>query len=95
MKASFGAAAGALALLTGLSAAAPAGAQSVKIGFIATFSGPAGSLGRDLYDGFMLGVEHSGGKLGGLTPEMSDSRRRRSCCRRIASTSSPASSSRT
>src|ERR1700733_2765396 len=48
----------------------PAGAQSVKIGFIATFSGPAGTLGQHLYDGFMLGVDHVGGKLGGLTPEV-------------------------
>lgn len=48
--------------------AAPASAQTVKIGFIATFSGPAGALGQALYDGFMLGVDDSGGKLGGLTP---------------------------
>jgi branched-chain amino acid transport system substrate-binding protein len=57
--------AAALAALAG-----PAAAQSVKIGFIATFSGPGGSLGQNLYDGFMLGIEHSGGKLGGLTPEV-------------------------
>jgi branched-chain amino acid transport system substrate-binding protein len=50
--------------------AGPAGAQSVKIGFIATFSGPAGTLGQHLYDGFMLGIDHEGGKLGGLTPEV-------------------------
>jgi branched-chain amino acid transport system substrate-binding protein len=48
----------------------PAAAQSVKIGFIATFSGPGGALGQNLYDGFMLGVEHAGGKLGGLATEV-------------------------
>ena len=47
----------------------PAAAQ-VKVGFIATFSGPAGLLGQHLYDGFMLGIDHSGSKLGGLTPEV-------------------------
>jgi len=53
-----------------LLAAVPAAAQSVKIGFIATFSGPGGTIGTHLYDGFMLGIEHAGGKLGGLTPEV-------------------------
>ena len=37
----------------------------VKIGFIGPLSGPAGSLGQDQYDGFMLGIEQLGGKLGG------------------------------
>jgi branched-chain amino acid transport system substrate-binding protein len=50
--------------------AMPAAAQSVKIGFIATLSGPAAALGQNLYDGFMLGIDDSGGKLGGLTPEV-------------------------
>lgn len=60
--------AAALALL----AAVPAQAQqkSLKIGFIATFSGPAGILGQHLYDGFMLGVDAAGGKLGGLSTEV-------------------------
>lgn len=59
----------ALAGATALSAA-PAYADGVKIGFIATFSGPGGVLGQDLYDGFMLGVENSGGKLGGVATEV-------------------------
>lgn len=37
----------------------------VKIGFTGPLFGPAGSLGQDQYDGFMLGLELSGGKLGG------------------------------
>ena len=57
----------ALALAAGLAlaiTAMPAVAQ-IKIGFIATFSGPGGALGQDLYDAFMLGVDHAGGRLGG------------------------------
>ena len=58
--------AAALAML-GTSAAV---AEPVKIGFIATMSGPAGALGRDLLDGFQLGIEHAGGKLGGQEIEL-------------------------
>ena len=50
-------------------AAGPASAQ-IKIGFIATFSGPGGALGQDLYDAFMLGIDQAGGKLGGQTVEV-------------------------
>ncbi len=52
------------ALCLGELAAAPAHAQ-IKIGFVATMSGPAGALGQDMYDAFMLGIEHSGQRLGG------------------------------
>lgn len=44
--------------------------QPVKIGFMATLSGPAAALGQDMYDGFMLGIEHAGGKLGGAAVEV-------------------------
>ncbi len=46
------------------------GAEKVKIGFMATLSGPAASLGIDILDGFKLGLEHSGGKIGGLPVEL-------------------------
>ena len=51
-----------LALLTFGPAAAE---EPIRIGFISTFSGPSGVLGQELLDGFRLGVESLGGKLGG------------------------------
>src|SRR5678816_1513544 len=60
-----------LTLMLGLAVAAPAhGADRVKVGFIATFSGPLGQVGQHMYDGFALGLEHSSGKLGGLPTEV-------------------------
>ncbi len=46
------------------------GAEKVKIGFMATLSGPAASLGVDILDGFKLGLEHCGGKAGGLPVDL-------------------------
>ena len=55
-----------------IAAASPASAaDKLKIGFIATLSGPAAYLGQNLLDGFMLGVDEAGGKLGGLPTEIS------------------------
>lgn len=51
----------------------PAFAQAtdkLKIGFISTFIGPGGILGQHMYDGFMLGVDHAGGRLGGMPTEI-------------------------
>jgi branched-chain amino acid transport system substrate-binding protein len=45
-------------------------AESVKIGYIATMSGPGASLGKDILDGFKLGMKHCGDKLGGLSVEL-------------------------
>jgi len=55
------------AALTALALSGPASAQ-IKIGFMATMSGPAATLGQDQLDGFMLGIEHAGGRLGGQSP---------------------------
>jgi branched-chain amino acid transport system substrate-binding protein len=61
---------GSIALL-GLVTWMPAAAQEpLKIGFVSTFSGNAGVLGQHMYDGFMLGVDHAGGKLGGLATDI-------------------------
>lgn len=57
-------------LTLALAAAPAAAADKVKVGFIATFSGPVGLLGQHSFDGFVLGVEHVGGKLGGLPTEI-------------------------
>lgn len=43
-----------------------AAAEDLKIGFMATLSGPGGNLGQHSRDGFLLGVEQAGGKLGGV-----------------------------
>jgi branched-chain amino acid transport system substrate-binding protein len=40
--------------------------QPIKIGFVATFSGPGAAYGTDMYDAFMLLVELNHGKLGGV-----------------------------
>lgn len=47
-----------------------AATAQLKVGFMATLSGPAAALGQDMYDGFMLGLEHSGGKFGGVEVEV-------------------------
>ena len=45
-------------------------ADKIKIGFISTLSGPGGVLGAAIREGFQLGLEHAGGKLGGLPTEL-------------------------
>jgi branched-chain amino acid transport system substrate-binding protein len=61
----------AAALAAALSFALPASAaSSVKIGFIATLSGPAGAIGVDIRDGFQLALKLNGGKLGGLPADV-------------------------
>src|SRR6202008_3165929 len=47
----------------------PAGAapvSKVKIGFLTTLSGPQADLGQRHLDGFKLGIEMAGNKLGGI-----------------------------
>jgi len=56
----------ALAIGTALAAGTKtACADEVRIGFLATMSGPGGVIGQDQFDGFMLGIANAGGKLGG------------------------------
>lgn len=55
------------AVLFGLSPGGAARAADVNIAFVATLSGPAATLGKQLYDGFALRLQQLGGKLGGKT----------------------------
>ncbi len=43
----------------------PAAHAEIKIGFMGSLSGPVAAVGQDQYDGFMLGIELLGKKLGG------------------------------
>ncbi|MEM8854486.1 MAG: ABC transporter substrate-binding protein [Pseudomonadota bacterium] len=61
---------GAVALAAGLVAPASANEDPVKIGFMATMSGPPGVLGKHLYDGFRLGLEKAGNEMGGRPVEV-------------------------
>jgi branched-chain amino acid transport system substrate-binding protein len=45
-------------------------ADVVKIGFVGTFSGPAAAIGNDMRDGFNLGLEHLGRRMGGKPVEV-------------------------
>ncbi|TDT89607.1 amino acid/amide ABC transporter substrate-binding protein (HAAT family) [Azorhizobium sp. AG788] len=56
---------GLLAALSLALSSAVALADPVKVGFIATLSGPSAPLGVHMRDGFLLAVKELGGKLGG------------------------------
>ena len=45
-------------------------AAEVRIGFLATFTGPAGAIGKDMRDAFELGLDQLGRKMGGLNVKM-------------------------
>src|SRR5947207_8328613 len=61
----------ALLVIAALAWAFSAGAANkVKIGFIATLSGPNASIGTDIRDAFNLAIKLNGGKLGGLPAEV-------------------------
>lgn len=64
-RALFGAAAG-LTLLAGQAMAA----DTVRIGYVTTLSGPASVIGKHMKDAVELGMEHVGGKVGGLETEL-------------------------
>lgn len=53
-----------------LASTAPAAADPIKIGFLATLSGPSAALGVHMRDGFQLAVKQLGGKLGGQPTEV-------------------------
>ncbi|ASR89127.1 MULTISPECIES: ABC transporter substrate-binding protein [Alcaligenes] len=48
-------------------ACSPASSQEVfKVGLLTTLSGPGAAIGQEIRDGFELGLNHSGGKFGGV-----------------------------
>src|SRR6187455_270425 len=60
-----------LAGIAALALAQPAvAADSVKIGFVSTFSGPAAAIGNDMRNSFELALDHMGRKIGGLPVEV-------------------------
>ena len=60
----------ALGLGAALAATSAYAEDPAKIGMITTLSGPAGYLGEDVRDGFLLAMEEEGGKLGGTDIEL-------------------------
>ena len=60
----------ALAALLGICASAAHAEDGVKVGIIATLSGPPAVLGQQLRNGFQLAVKALGGKLGGRDAEI-------------------------
>ena len=59
-----------LAVLAAAFALNAQAANELKIGFLSTLSGPAGTIGVEIRDGFNLALKMAGGKLGGLPTEV-------------------------
>src|SRR3954453_8922758 len=56
---------------TVLALAQPAlAADSIKIGFVSTFSGPTAAIGNDMRNSFELALDHMGRKMGGIPVEV-------------------------
>src|SRR5215203_2602582 len=54
-----------------LALAQPASAgDTIKIGFVSTFSGPTAVIGNDMRNSFELALDHLGRKMGGLPVEV-------------------------
>jgi len=59
-----------LCVLIGMSARPAAAEEKIRIGLIATLSGPAAALGQQVRDGFALAVKDLGGKMNGKDIEV-------------------------
>jgi branched-chain amino acid transport system substrate-binding protein len=53
-----------------LGAGSAAAQESVKIGFVSTFSGPTAVIGNDMRNSFELALDHLGRKMGGKSVEV-------------------------
>src|SRR6516162_7265191 len=56
-------------LMLSLANAAWAG-DTIRIGFVSTFSGPAAAIGNDARNGFELALDHLGRKMDGMPVDM-------------------------
>jgi branched-chain amino acid transport system substrate-binding protein len=56
----------ATAVAVGLGLSAPAGAEELRIGYLAPLTGGLAQTGIDMRDGFLLYLEQNGNKLGGM-----------------------------
>lgn len=76
-----------LTALVTLAASPGIAAEKVKLGYINTFSGGAAVFGKHQKDGFELGLDHVGRKLGGLDVEViyGDDQRKPDVGRQVAS----------
>src|ERR1700730_8597180 len=45
-------------------------AETIKIGFVSTFSGPTAVIGNDMRNSFELALDHMGRKMGGIPVEV-------------------------
>src|SRR5436309_2146970 len=61
---------GTVAAITLAAVPAMAQQQTIKIGFISTFSGPVAAIGADMRNAFELGLDHRGRKIGDLPVEV-------------------------
>src|ERR1700754_2246924 len=71
MKTAYLLAGAATLALSGLAGSGPALAgDTIKIGFVSTFSGPVAVIGNDMRNSFELALDHLGRKMGGLPVEV-------------------------
>jgi branched-chain amino acid transport system substrate-binding protein len=59
-----------LGVFCALTMGSAAAQNTVKIGYLNTFSGPGAALGQDMRDAFELALDHLGREMGGLRVEM-------------------------
>jgi branched-chain amino acid transport system substrate-binding protein len=62
--------AAALSLAAALSAGSAFAGDTIKIGFVSTFSGPTAVIGNDMRNSFELALDHLGRKMGGKPVEV-------------------------
>jgi len=70
MRQLFAALAAASLAAVSFAAAPAAAADTVKIGFVGTLSGPVAALGNDMRDGFNLGLQNLGLQMAGRPVEV-------------------------